>query len=285
MVAEEVDKELPSSSRDHVYGGREFTGLSADIRDFLKNKDDSSAKDDTWARLTEMAGFSLGGFGFFKTRLGMGTYNRERKADILRKFTTDKDALWGGGLRGPIGNRISHDAAALTWGTANTYKLGDDVLTLADCTPFAYEAYDSFTTDGKSTKLVESRHKPLMLSPAPPNNMSRCFPSFLDGGMPQNGLQRLHSPQQIHEAQPEAPPLHFLISAWESMTYRYISDVVDGTRRLLRMLTDNFRKTEYRRNALSRGVHGQPRRKCRRRGWQITTPGTGSRSPSRKWRR
>ena len=53
--------------------------------------------------------------------------------------------------------------------------------------------------------------------------------------------------------------MHFLISAWETVTYRYISEVTDGTRRLLRMLPDNVRKTEYRRKALSPGVHGQPR--------------------------
>ena len=49
-----------------------------------------------------MTGFPLGGFGFFKTRLGVGTYNRERKATILRQFDTEKDALWGGGIRVPI---------------------------------------------------------------------------------------------------------------------------------------------------------------------------------------
>lgn len=48
-------------------------------------------------------------------------------------------------------------------------------------------------------------------------------------------------------------PLHFLISAWEAMTYRYISDVMDGARRMLHTLPDNVRKTEYRRQALSPG--------------------------------
>ena len=43
------------------------------------------------------------------------------------------------------------------------------------------------------------------------------------------------------------------------MTYRYISDAMDDTRRLLRMLPGNVRKTEYRRKALSPGAHGQHR--------------------------
>ena len=130
-------------------GGREFAGLSAQIRDFLKNKEDTSAKAETWTRLTEMAGSPVGCFGFCETRLRMGAYNPERKATTLRQFATDKDASWGGGLRVPIGNRIAHAAASLTWGAINTDKPGEDVLTLADCTPFTYDAYDAFTTDGK----------------------------------------------------------------------------------------------------------------------------------------
>ena len=64
---------------------------------------------------------------------------------------------------------------------------------------------------------------------------------------------------QLYEAQPGVRPLHFLISAWGSANYRYISEVMDGTRRLLRMLPDKPRKAEYRREALSPRVHGQPR--------------------------
>ena len=51
----------------------------------------------------------------------MGTYNRERKATTIRQFTTDKDPLWAGGLRVPIGHRIAHAAAALTWCTINMH--------------------------------------------------------------------------------------------------------------------------------------------------------------------
>ena len=69
-------------------------------------------------------GVFSGGFGFFQTRLGMGTYNRERKETALRQFATDKDALWGGGLRVPVGNRIAHAAAALTWGLSMPTNMG-----------------------------------------------------------------------------------------------------------------------------------------------------------------
>ena len=149
VVAEQVDKELLLPATDPVGGGREFSGLPEEIREFIKTtKDGNTGKDETWTRLTEMEGFSLGGFGFSQARLGMGTYNRERNATILRQFSTDKDALRGGGLRVPVGNRIAHAAAALTWGAVNVDKPGDDTLTLADCTPFSYEAYDRFSVDG-----------------------------------------------------------------------------------------------------------------------------------------
>ena len=69
-VAEEVDKELLMSAQDAPGAGRGFAGLSVEIRDFLKNKDGPGTKDEKWTRLDEMAGFSLGGFGFFQTRLG-----------------------------------------------------------------------------------------------------------------------------------------------------------------------------------------------------------------------
>ena len=40
---------------------------------------------------------------------------------------------------------------------------------------------------------------------------------------------------------------------------RYISEVAGGSRRVLRILLDSVRKTEYRRRALVPGVDGRPR--------------------------
>ena len=56
VVAEEVDKELPLAAHDTGGLGREFTRRSFEIRDFVKNKDESGARGATWARLAEMAG-------------------------------------------------------------------------------------------------------------------------------------------------------------------------------------------------------------------------------------
>ena len=177
VVAEEVDKELSANVRDTDGMGREFSGLSAEIRGFLKNIDGSNPKDETCNRMTEMAGFSLGGFGFFKTRLGMGTYNRERKATSLRQFNTDKDALRGGGLRVPIGNRIAHAAAALTWGTLYTDKPDEDTATLDDCIPHTYESYESFTPDGKRLNPAVKLHRQWTCLRGKPISMWNFLPS------------------------------------------------------------------------------------------------------------
>ena len=71
-AAEEVDKELLLSAHDASGEGGEFTGMSLEIREFLKNKEESGTEDETWARLAEMAGFPLGGFGFLRNSVRDG---------------------------------------------------------------------------------------------------------------------------------------------------------------------------------------------------------------------
>ena len=259
-VADQVDKELLLTATEPGAGGREFSGLSEEIREFIKTtKEGNTGKDETWTRLTEMTGFSLGGFGFFQTRLGMGTYNRERKATILRQFATDKDALRDGGLRVPIGNRIAHAAAALTWGAVNADKPGGDTLTLADCIPHSYEAYDQFSVDGKKFETRGKQPQTIDAFTRAAKQHVELFSLFFGREHAPERSEVITTFQRLHEAEPEVFPLVFLISSWEAMTFRYISEVMDGTRRLMRMLPDNVRKTEYRRKALSPDVNGLPR--------------------------
>ena len=80
----------------------------------------------------------------------MGTLNRERKATIFRQYNTDKDALREGCLRVPIGNRVALSASALTWGALNPDKHDEDTVTLADCIPHSYAAYEAFAPDGEN---------------------------------------------------------------------------------------------------------------------------------------
>ena len=68
VVAEEADKANPlnaADSRTHRY---DSAGSSSEIREILKLKQENGDKEETWARLAEMAGFPLGGFGFFGAR-------------------------------------------------------------------------------------------------------------------------------------------------------------------------------------------------------------------------
>ena len=85
------------------------------------------------------------------------------------------------------------------------------------------------------------------------------FALFFGSGHIPERLEAISISHQLSEARPEVAPIHFLISSWDAMTYRYITEVMGGAHRLLRMLPDNVRKTEYRRKSLSPGARGQPR--------------------------
>ena len=178
---------------------------------------------------------------------------------FLRQFATDKDALWDGGLRVPIGNRIAHAAAALTWGAANVEKPGEDTLTLADCIPFSYEAYGRFFSRMGKYEARGKQPQTIDAFTRAAKQHVELFPLFFGREHDPERLFVITTFQRLHEAEPEVFPLVFLISSWGAMTFRYISEVMEGTRRLMRMLPDNVRKTEYRRKALSPDANGLPR--------------------------
>ena len=131
---------------------------------------------------------------------------------------------------------------------------------LADCIPSTYEAYDAFTLDGGGGDVVRGKQpQTIDMFTRAAKQQVELFALFFGRGHFPGRLGVIAISQQIHEAQPELPPSHLLIAAWEAMAYWYISDVVDGPRRLLRNLPDNVRMAEYRRKALSPGAHGQHR--------------------------
>ena len=175
MATEEVDKELlkdtTTTGIPAARGITDSSGLSAKIRDFLKNKTENGDKEETWASLTEITAFSLGGFVFFQTRMRRGKYNREREETVLRQFSTDKDAMRDFCARAPAANRIAHDAAALTWGTLNIDKTGDEYVTLGDVSRSQLRHTNRSRRTGKSTKSAENSRPPLVRLYAPPNIM------------------------------------------------------------------------------------------------------------------
>lgn len=80
----------------------------------------------------EMDGFSSDVSECPGSRLGVGAYNREQRATILRLFGTEKDSMWGAGLRAPIGNRIAHSSSDSARGAISHAEPGGDFLTLVD---------------------------------------------------------------------------------------------------------------------------------------------------------
>ena len=247
VVADEVDRELllDSDGRNPLPGDSDLSTLIA----MKKEKDDE--KEDVWNRLTEMTTFALTGFGFFKTSLGTGTYKRERKASSLRQGITDKDRFWDKGLRVPIGNRVAHASAALTWGCLAEKTAAEDALVLADCAPLTADAYDAFTPDSKK---LEPRGK----APVTIDRLSRCakqqielFCMCFGEEHRKERVDALEIMVQLHETQPELFTVQFLNQCWGAMNFRYISEVKDGARRMMRMLHDGARKTDLRRRALT----------------------------------
>ena len=84
-----------------------------------------------------------------------------------------------------------------------------------------------------------------------PNNKQICFCLFLGSEHRKERMGVMDVFRQIHEAKPDARPLHFSISSWGAVDYRYFSEVMGGARILLRTLPDSVRKTEFRRKALA----------------------------------
>ena len=109
-------------------------------------------KEDVWNRLREMACFALSGFGFFETSLVTCTYNRAKNASIIRQGVTDKDRYWDSGLRAPIGDRVSHDGAALSFGTILGGAQNDESLLLVGCGSLAVHAYDAIAPMPRNPK-------------------------------------------------------------------------------------------------------------------------------------
>ena len=88
--------------------------------------------------------------------IGAGTYSRERKNTTLRQATTDRDALWGIGIRVPLGNRFCHAGAALTWGNLHDTNVADGVILLSGCYPKPQEEYDTSAPNAKKFETREA---------------------------------------------------------------------------------------------------------------------------------
>ena len=231
-AADEFGKELLLSA--HVTSGvrREFSGLSAEIRGFFENKDETGAGEETWTRMAAMAGFSLGGFGL-RSRVLRRVHTIANGSPTFYAILQHIKTLCGAVvLRAPIKNRIAHAAAALTWWAISPDKPGGVFPTLVDCAPYAYEAYEAFSLDGGIRNEGDTTPDRCHFRPRCKTTYRAFRPIFGRGGAPW-AIRSDFNPSTNTRCPPEVPPLHFLIAAWGEMTYRYISDFMGGTRRRL----------------------------------------------------
>ena len=111
-----------------------------------------------------------------------------------------------------------------------------------------------------------------MLSYLPRDNEPIYFVSYLGVEVDKGGWALYLFPPDSRDG-PRCIPLTLPHIVMGSMTYRYISEVAYCTLLLLPMLPDYVRKTEYRRNALTRGAVAGGN--SRRHGRWVATKGIG----------
>ena len=86
VVAEQVGHEL-MMRRDISY-----RGLFGDLSSLRKDKEDE--KGDAWNRLGVLDTVAMSGFGFFKTLIGDGEYNKARRPTTIRQSAPERDKYW-----------------------------------------------------------------------------------------------------------------------------------------------------------------------------------------------
>ena len=65
--------------------------------------------------------------------------------------------------------------------------------------------------------------------------------------------------KKIREAHPDSLTIAIVVADWQEMTYLYIADIKEGTRKMMRMLPETVRKGEFRRKALTPMPDGRSR--------------------------
>ena len=244
VAEEEVDRELLIVDEKDARGASLITSLTA-------TKGTEAEKEETRNRLDELATFAMVGFGFLAVSVGTGAYNRERKEAVIRQSATDRDSLRGDGIRAPFGNRICQFMASLSWGTLDDLQSTGDVLLLSDCYPATQTAPDSFSITG--TKM-----EPTMKQPATMGSFPRCVRHHVAiwcvGFALEHRDERMASVETLEkrrESHPELFTIKMIVAPWEVMTFRYVTEMKEGTRKMARMLPRDSAEGEFRRKALT----------------------------------
>ena len=216
-------------------------------------------KEDARSRLNELTTFALVGSGLCARKVGTGTYNRERKSTVFRQDITDRDSLWGPGIRAPPRGLFSNASAALTWGCLQASNVPGYVALLSDFHPKPQESYDPFAPTGK--KYGPRNKKPdivdLFLRCDKRHIGIRCM--IYGKEHRAERIHDIHTVGRLREAHADLFTIPVLVSTRGEMTLRYIALVAEGARMMLRMLPGAGRKGEFMRNALTPMADGRSR--------------------------
>ena len=223
------------------------------------SKKNNEEKEETWNRLNELATFALAGFLFFTVKMGALNYNRERRDSVLRQSLTGRDTMWGQGLRVPFGDRICHGAASLSWGEVDDSSVGEEVVLLSDCYPVSQDVYDVFAVN-------RGKYDPRGEHPVSLGLFLRCakqhimiWRTFFGSERRVGRVAAMGALGKLHEAHPDLFIIPAIVSAWAEMTCRYVTDVKECTRKMVRMLPETVREGEFRRKSLSPMSDGRSR--------------------------
>ena len=110
---------------------------------------------------------------------------------------------------------------------------------------------------GKRAKRAVRKSKPSNFSPELPDSAMNIFPVFRQR-TPYAEIGRDVSSPPNKRRQSGCAPFTIPHYRMGVMDYRFISEVMGGARRLLRIPSDSVRKTKYRRKALAPGTGGRP---------------------------
>ena len=219
-----------------------------DLASWLKAGKDEN-KDEPWARLAALSRFALCGFGQFDATMSLGVYNKKRKNTTIRPGTDDKERLRGLGMRALVGNRIATDAASLQRGALSPENVPDEVMG-SDFTPWSLGAYDKFRPIEKKMGMRKKQGMSIEKFAKASRRHTLLFSLRYGKGRASDRIERIKVLGKIHEERPEIPPVDFIVNTFEEMNFRYIAQIREGDRKIIRLGGEGMRKPGFARISL-----------------------------------
>ena len=172
---------------------------------------------------------------------------------------TERDAMWDLGIRAHCGNRICVSAASLTFGTINDTTVGEEALMLPDSYTVDQEVYDRFTITVEKYEVRGKKPTTLaFFAWCSEQHIAICC-LFFGVHRKEARMTSMHTLEKPREDRPDLFQISIIVAAWGEMTYRYIAEIKEGTRKMARALPDTVSKGEFRRKALTQMLAGRSR--------------------------